>query len=222
MPHPLGRIAPAPGAIRSTPPCLKGREKAGRINEKQRFWPRNKVFRFFREEALRLARHVHVLSSSGVNRSTTTKAANRHPAGSQGGSRRAFEAGALHLKETAREPCPCGRVIPIGRCVLGTHASRCPAVCAPHRLVFVDRVVGVTSTPHLFQFESPPKKEASNDLLPVVVRFSYSPRHVFAARKLRDGGDRGDRGRGRLTPTDSGGTFLVVLNLVSPHTVLCS
>ena len=90
-------------------------------------------------------------------------------------------------------------------------------MCAPHRLVFVDRVVGVTSTPHLFHFESP-KKEAFNDLPPVVVRFSYSPRHVFAARKLRDGGDRGDRGRGRLTPIDSGGTFLVLLNLVSPHT----
>jgi len=28
-------------------------------------------------------------------------------------------------------------------------------VCPPHRLIFVDRVVGVTSTPHLFQFESP-------------------------------------------------------------------
>jgi hypothetical protein len=32
-------------------------------------------------------------------------------------------------------------------------------VCPPHRLVFVDRVVGVTSTPHLFQFESPQKKK---------------------------------------------------------------
>jgi hypothetical protein len=32
---------------------------------------------------------------------------------------------------------------------------------------------------------------------------------------LRDGGDRGDRCRGRLTPIDSGGMFLVLLNLAS-------
>jgi hypothetical protein len=34
-------------------------------------------------------------------------------------------------------------------------------MCAPHRLVFVDRVVGVTSTSHLFHFESPPKTKHS-------------------------------------------------------------
>ena len=38
------------------------------------------------------------LSGSGVNRSATTKAANRRPAGSRGGSRRALEVGALHCE----------------------------------------------------------------------------------------------------------------------------
>ena len=106
--------------------------------------------------------------------------------------------------------------------MLGTHASRRPAVCPPHRLVFVDRVVGVTSTPHLFQFETPCRKEVTNDLPPVVVPFSFSPRRVLAARELRDGGDRGNRCRGRLAPIDRGGSVLVLLDLVSPHTILRS
>ena len=39
-----------------------------------------------------------LVSGSGVNRSMTTKAANRHPAGARGGSHRASEVGALHLE----------------------------------------------------------------------------------------------------------------------------
>ena len=201
------RFAPPSGANRSSawsesphpPPCLKRRERpvasmknnvSGRetrffvfLEKNRRDWHDTCMSFFQRRESLHDDQGCQPASGRVVRRSADR-----------------LEAVRSTWKETTREPCPCGRAIPIGRCVLGTHAGRCPAVCTPHRLVFVDRVVGVTSPPHLIHFESPPKKETFNDLPPVVVRFSYSPRHVFAARELRDGCDRGDRGRGRLTP----------------------
>ena len=91
-----------------------------------------------------MARHVHVISFSGVNRSTTTNDANRQRTASRGGSCRVLKSVSSRAKETAREPHPCGRVKPAWWCVLGPHAGRRPAVCPADRPVLVHRVVGVS------------------------------------------------------------------------------
>jgi hypothetical protein len=103
-------------------------------------------FFVFSKAATPMARDVHVLPGSGVNRSTTTDAASWQQMGREEVDAESSKSMSSRAKEIAREPHPCGRVKPAWWCVLGTHAGRRPAVRPADRPVPVHRVVGVSDS----------------------------------------------------------------------------